>query len=142
LQVIGVTQQLQQENNPKVDDESTIILIYKNAKATIQASWNWPIGRKDMEVYGRKGVMYADNRNDLRKRMAVGYDGFSETSNKLTERPSPFHDPFAHFAAVIRKEIVIPPYDLSSLENNMIVMEILEAAKRSAAEGKSVQMRK
>jgi predicted dehydrogenase len=95
-----------------------------------------------MEVYGRKGVMYADNRNDLRKRMAVGYDGFSETSNKLTERPSPFHDPFAHFAAVIRKEIVIPPYDLSSLENNMIVMEILEAAKRSAAEGKSVQMRK
>jgi predicted dehydrogenase len=142
LQVIGVTQQLQQENNPKVDDESTIILVYKNAKATIQASWNWPIGRKDMEVYGRKGVIYADNRNDLRKRMAVGYDGFIETSSKLNERPSPFHDPFAHFAAAIRKEIVIPPFDLSSLENNMIVMEILDAASRSAAEGKAVQLKK
>ena len=142
LQVIAVTQQLQQENNPKVDDESTIILVYKNAKATIQASWNWPIGRKDMEVYGRKGVIYADNRNDLRKRMAEGYDGFIETSSKLSERPSPFHDPFAHFAAVIRKEIFIPQYDLSSLENNMIVMEILDAAKRSAAEGRAVPMRK
>lgn len=142
LQVIGVTQQLQEENNPKVDDESTIILVYKNAKATIQASWNWPIGRKDMEVYGRKGVIYADNRNDLRKRMAVGYDGFFETSSKLNERPSPYHDPFAHFGAVIRKEIVIPPFDLSSLENNMIVMEILDAASKSAAEGKPVQLKK
>jgi predicted dehydrogenase len=140
--VIGVTQQLQRENNPKVDDESTILLIYENAKATIQASWNWPIGRKDMEVYGRKGVIYADNRNDLRKRMAVGYDGFTETTNKLNERPAPFHDPFAHFAAVIRKEIILPPYDLSSLENNMIVMEILDAARRSAAKGKAVQLRK
>ena len=142
LQVIAVTQQLQQENNPKVDDESTIILVYKNAKATIQASWNWPIGRKDMEVYGKKGVIYADNKNDLRKRMAVGYDGFIETSSRLNERPYPFHDPFAHFAAVIRKEIVIPPYDLSSLENNMIVMEILDAARRSAAKGKVVRIRK
>lgn len=140
--VIGVTQQLQRENNPKVDDESTILLVYENAKATIQASWNWPIGRKDMEVYGRKGVIYADNRNDLRKRMAVGYDGFTETTNKLNERPAPFHDPFAHFAAVIRKQIILPPYDLSSLENNMIVMEILDAARRSAAKGKAVQLRK
>ena len=142
LQVIGVTQQLQQENNPKVDDESTIILVYKNAKATIQASWNWPIGRKDMEVYGRKGVIYADNRNDLRKRVAVGYDGFIETSSKLNDRPYPFHDPFAHFVAVIRKEIVIPPFDLSSLENNLIVMEILDAARRSATKGKAVQFKK
>jgi hypothetical protein len=37
---------------------------------------------------------------------------------------------------------VIPPFDLSSLENNMIVMEILDAAIRSAAEGKAVQLKK
>jgi len=95
-----------------------------------------------MEVYGRKGVIYADNRNDLRKRMAVGYDGFTETTHKLSERPAPFHDPFVHFAAVIRKEIILPPYDLSSLENNMLVMEILDAARKSAAKGKAVQLRK
>lgn len=141
LSVMAVTQQLQKENNPEVDDEATIILTYKNAKATIQASWNWPIGRKDMEVYGKDGVIYADNRDELRIRMAEGYDGFSETKIILNERPSPYNDPFAHFAAVIRKEISLPPYDLSSLENNMIVMQILDAARLSAKKGKAVKIK-
>lgn len=141
LSVVAVTQQLQKENNPKVDDEATIILTYKNAKATIQASWNWPIGRKDMEVYGKTGVIYADNRDELRIRMAEGYDGYSETKSKLSERPSPYNDPFALFAAVIRKEISLPPYDLSSLENNMIVMQILDAARLSAKKGKAVKIK-
>jgi len=141
LSVVAVTQQLQKENNPEVDDEATIILTYKNAKATIQASWNWPIGRKDMEVYGKDGVIYADNRDELRIRMAEGYDGFKETKIILNERPSPYNDPFAHFAAVIRKEISLPPYDLSSLENNIIVMQILEAARLSAKKGKAVKIK-
>jgi len=140
LSVVAVTQQLQKENNPNVDDESTIILTYKNAKVTIQASWNWPIGRKDMEVYGKKGVIYADNRNDLRIRIAEGYDGFHESKRRLDELPSPYNDPFAHFAAVINKEISLPRHDLSSLENNMIVMEILDAARLSAKKGRAVKM--
>lgn len=141
LSVVAVTQQLQRENNPDVDDESTIILLYKNAKVTIQASWNWPIGRKDMEVYGRKGVIYADNRNDLRIRISEGYDGFQESKSRLDELPPPYHDPFTHFAAVIHKEISLPKYDLSSLENNMIVMEILDAARLSAKKGRAVKMK-
>ena len=141
LSVVAVTQQLQRENNPHVDDESTIILTYKNAKATIQASWNWPIGRKDMEVYGQKGAIFADNRNDLRIRIAEGYDGFHESKSRLDELPSPYNDPFAHFAAVINREISLPKYDLSSLENNMIVMEILDAARLSAKKGKAVKMK-
>jgi len=141
LSVTAVTQQLQKENNPKVDDESTILLTYRNAKATIQASWNWPIGRKDMEVYGTTGVIYADNRNNLRIRMAEGYDGYKETLHKSEERPSPYNDPFSLFAAVIRKEITLEPYDLSSLENNMLVVEILEAAKKSAKSGKTIKIK-
>ena len=141
LSVVAVTQQLQKENNPKVDDESTIILTYKNTKATIQGSWNWPIGRKDMEVYGKNGVIYADNRNDLRIRIAEGYDGYKETKSRLNERPSPYNDPFALFAAVIKKEISLLPYDLSSLENNMIVMQILDAARLSAKKGKAVKIK-
>lgn len=138
VSVTAVTQQLQPENNPKVDDESTIILTYQNAKATIQASWNWPIGRKDMEVYGMKGAIFADNRNDMRLRIAEGYDGFKETVYKLPERTTPYNDPFSLFAAVVRNEIVLPPFDLSSLENNMVVMQILEAARHSAKTGKTV----
>jgi len=141
LSVVAVTQQLQKENNPNVDDESTIILTYKNVKVTIQASWNWPIGRKDMEVYGKKGVIYADNRNELRIRISEGYDGFHESKRRLNERTSPHNDPFTLLAAVINKEISLTKYDLSSLENNMIVMEILDAARLSARKGRAVRMK-
>lgn len=141
LTVTAVTQQLQPQNNPLVDDEATILLTYDDGKVTIQPSWNWPIGRKDMELYGRRGVIYADNRNDLRIRMAKGYDGFTETVLTLPEQASPYDDPFSYFKAVIRKEITMQPYDLSSFENNLIVMEILDAARRSAKTGKTIRLR-
>jgi predicted dehydrogenase len=131
ISVTAVTQQLQEENNPKVDDEAIIILTYDQSNAIIQGSWNWPIGRKDMEIYGLDGALYSDNRNQLRVRIAEGYDGYSEESYALNERETPWDDPFALFAAVINNEITLDPYDLSSLENNMIVMEILEAARES-----------
>jgi predicted dehydrogenase len=140
--VTAVTQQLQAVNNPKVDDEATIILDYGDVNALVQASWNWPIGRKDMEIYGTKGAIYADNRNTLRLRIAVGYDGYDEKVNTLPARPMPWNDPFSFFAAVIRKEVKVEPYDLSSLENNMVVMEILDAAMKSAKSRKSVQLKR
>ncbi len=132
LSITAVTQQLQAENNPKVDDDATIILTYKSAMAILEPSWNWPIGRKDMEVYGETGAIYADNRNQLRVRMSEGYDGFSEETFQLEERAKPYHDPFSLFAAVIEGKTVLEPYDVYSLENNMITMEILDAALRSA----------
>ena len=55
--VTALTQQLQKENNPEVDDDATIILTYNDFNAIIEASWNWPIGRKDMEIYGGEGVL-------------------------------------------------------------------------------------
>ena len=139
--VTAVTQQLQPENNPEVDDEANIILTYDNTVILIQASWNWPIGRKDMEVYGLTGAIYADDRNNLRVRIAEGYDGFRETSHRLEEQETPWNDPFSYLAAVVRKEIEVEPYDLSSLENNMIVMEILEAAQESSQTGKTVVLK-
>ncbi|MCX6206300.1 MAG: Gfo/Idh/MocA family oxidoreductase [Bacteroidetes bacterium] len=139
--VTAVTQQLQKENNPKVDDESIIILNYDHANAIVEGSWNWPIGRKDLEVYGLTGAIYADNKYQLRTRMAEGYDGFKEEIFKLKDLDSPNNDPFAYFAAVIQKRIKPEPYDLSTLENNMVVMEILDAAVRSAKTGKTIQLK-
>jgi predicted dehydrogenase len=142
LTVTAVTQQLQPENNPKVDDEAIIILTYEKSKAVIQPSWNWPIGRKDMEVYGLTGAVFADNRNTLRVRIAEGYGDFKEEVMELPERESPHNDPFALFAAMIRNEVKLKPNDLSSVENNLIVVEILEAAKESARTGKTIKLRK
>lgn len=140
--VMAMTQQLQPENNPKVDDESIIMLKYDSTNAQVEGSWNWPIGRKDMEIYGLKGVIYADNKNTLRVRMAKGYDGFDETAYKLPEITSPRNDPFAFFAAVVRNKIMLQPYEPSSLENNMLVVEILDAARQSAKTGKTVVLKK
>jgi predicted dehydrogenase len=140
--VTAITQQLQAENNPKVDDESIIILKYENSNSIIQGSWDWPIGRKDLEVYGLTGAIYADNKFQLRTRMAEGYDGFKEETTKLKDLESPQNDPFSFLAALVNKQITPAPFDLSSLENNMIVMEILDAAIRSAKTGKTIYLNK
>jgi len=136
--VTAITQQLQPENNPKVDDESIIILTYDNSQALIQGSWNWPMGRKDMEIYGLEGAVYADNRHTFRTRIAEGYDGYHETIEQLPERPAPFDDPFHYFKAVINQQVQMAPSDLSALENNMVVMEILDAARESAETGETI----
>jgi predicted dehydrogenase len=139
--VTAVTSQLQPENNPKVDDEATIVLTYEKSQGIIEASWNWPIGRKDMEIYGLTGAIFADNRNQLRVRYAKGYDQFDEKVHLSEELPSPRNDPFALLAAVVRGQFTLESHDLSSLENNLIVMEILDAAIKSAKSGRTVVLR-
>ena len=55
--VTAVTQQIKPNLYPRVDDEATVILTYPRAQAILQASWNWPFDRKDIEVYGRTGYV-------------------------------------------------------------------------------------
>jgi predicted dehydrogenase len=50
IAVTAVTQQIKPEVYLKVDDEATIILEYPKAQAIIQASWNRPFRRKDMDI--------------------------------------------------------------------------------------------
>lgn len=138
--VTAITQQFQPQYNPKVDDEATIILTYAKSQTVIQASWNWPMGRKDMEIYGLSGAVYADNSQDLRIRIAKGYDGYVETIEKLPKFESPSNNPFNYFHAVIKGDIELKPTDLSALENNMTVVEILDAARKSATTGSTVYL--
>lgn len=133
--VMAITQQLKPGVYPNVDDEATVILEYPEMQGIIQASWNWPFGRKDMEVYGATGYAIADNRNNIRIRLK---GEANEQKEILNEREAPYDDPFALLAAVVQHKITLSPYDLSSLENNMIVMEILDAAIRSARSGKKI----
>jgi predicted dehydrogenase len=139
VSVTAVLQQLKPDVYQKVDDEATIILEYPDMQGIIQASWNWPFNRKDMEVYGSTGYAHSLDRSNMQIRLK-GEDEFR--IERLSERTSPNDDPFALFEAVVRKKIVLPKYDLSSLENNMIVVEILEAAKESARTGKKVSLKK
>jgi predicted dehydrogenase len=137
LSVTAITQQFQPGDYPKVDDEATIVLTYPSSQAIIQASWNWPIARKDMEVYGEQGYVIADDRHQVRLRRS---EVEKEKQLTLKERSAPLDDPFALFAAVINGELELAPTDLNSLENNMVVMEILDAAVKSAKTGETVSL--
>ncbi|WP_375584634.1 Gfo/Idh/MocA family protein [Cyclobacterium xiamenense] len=138
---ISVTAELKQikpDIYPKVDDEATILLEYPKAQGVIQASWNWPFSRKDMEVYGKTGYLLAKNTTQLVSRMAGER---SESVRNLPQRPYPYDDPFSYLAAVVRGKVVVKPTDLSSLENNLVVVEILDAAKESAAKGQRIYLK-
>lgn len=135
--VFAVTQQIKPDIYPKVDDEATIILTYPKAQGIIQASWNWPFGRKDMEVYAQKGYVIAD-RNGIKTKASSSQ---AEEIQLIPKREKPYDEPLAYFAAIIHGEITIEPTDLSSLPINMIVVEILEAARISAKQGKVVYLK-
>lgn len=135
LTVTAVTQQIKPEIYPRVDDEATIILTYPKAQAILQASWNWPFDRKDMEVYGRTGYAITVLRDDLRVRRAGQQQ---ETQLATDPIPAPEDDSIHYLRAVVlegRK-----PDGLSSLETNVIVTEILDAARRSASEHKTIAL--
>lgn len=139
LTVTAVTQQFKPQIYPKVDDEATIIATYPGAQCIIQASWNWPYSRKDMEVYGEKGYLIAVNKNTMRLRES---DRLPELSRQVTDKDVEiFNDPFAYLAAVVRHQVKVKPTDLSSLQNNVTVMRILEAAKTAAKTGKTVVLK-
>ena len=138
LSVTAVTQQIKPDIYSNVDDEATIIVTYPQAQGIIQASWNWPVGRKDMEVYGQKGYVFTVDALNMRMRIN---EKEPETQFKTEPTHAPANDPFAYLAAVVRGEIKSID-DLSSLKVNMVVVEILDAARKSAKDGKTITLSK
>jgi predicted dehydrogenase len=132
--VTAVTQTIKPDIYKYVDDEATVILEYPSAQAIIQASWNWPYSRKDMEVYGKTGAV----RTIKADRIAVVMEGKDELQMSATPIPAPENDFLQYVKAVVRHQV--KPDGLSSLANNMIVTEILDAARRSAKTGAKVRL--
>ena len=133
--VTCVTQQLKPEKYPKVEDEATILLTYPKAQVIIQASWNWSHNRKDMTVYGTNGYVECINGQDMVVQVDEKTGPVPQQAKNL---PQGLHDPFAYLEKVVCGKHKPNNFDLSSLENNMLVMQILEAAKSSAQTGKTV----
>ena len=132
--VTAVTQQIKPDVYPRVDDEATIILTYPRAQAIIQASWNWPFSRKDMEVYAQKGYAITVGRDQLRVRLPEK----DETSAEAKPLEKSKEDSVSYLRAVLLRGM--KPEGLSSLETNVIVTEILDAARQSAATGKTISL--
>ncbi|HTG43220.1 MAG TPA: Gfo/Idh/MocA family oxidoreductase, partial [Verrucomicrobiae bacterium] len=133
--VFAVTQQIKPAIYPKVDDEATIVLTYPHAQGIIQASWNWPYDRKDMEIYGQSGQLLVPRRDALKIRSG----NTSEKDQVPSPLPGAMADPLSYLAAVVRGEVT--PSGLSSVEINMVVTEILDAARKSAQTGQRVELK-
>lgn len=140
VSITAVTRQFKPEVYPKVDDEATIIVTYPKAQCIIQASWNWPFGRKDMEIYGDSGYIVAVNNKDLR--MRNGTMQAEHTMHIASGNIAVYEDPFCYFADVISGKVKMTSYDPYSLSNNLIVVQILDAARESAKTGKTVILKK
>ncbi len=132
--VTAVTQRIKPEIYSRVDDEATIVLTYPKAQAILQASWNWPFSRKDMEVYGQTGYAITVASDAVRVRLA-------KQAEKLVD-PKPLDPQESDSVNYLRAVLLdgMQPRGLTSLETNMIVTEILDAARQSAATGKTIHL--
>lgn len=134
--VTAITQQIKPEISPRVDDEATIVLTYPKAQAILQASWNWPFGRKDMEVYGQTGYAITVLRDEVRVRR--GGEQSREEPIPAKPLPAPYDNSLSYLRAVLIDGA--KQDSLSSLETNVTVTEILDAARRSAETGKTIRL--
>jgi len=139
--VYATTRKMKVEQNNKVEDDATIVLDYPDATAIIEASWDWPYTKDQVEVFGPKGSLLA-RHNTLQHRSAdargpnVAPDGESVTLDALPKETS---NPISYFVDCIRNNK--PIEDPVSARLNVQVMEILDAARESARTGKPQDLR-
>ncbi len=134
LSVTAQTQRNKPAIYPRVDDEADILLEYPGAMGIVQGSWNWPFSRKDLEVYTERSYAIATGGTSLRVRMP----GKAEETRKPDPLPESDRDSVSYLISVVRGQR--KPTGLSSLENNMIVTEILTSARESARTGKTIRL--
>ncbi|HVS98820.1 MAG TPA: Gfo/Idh/MocA family oxidoreductase [Puia sp.] len=132
IAVTAVFHHIKPSEYPKVDDDATILLEYPDATGIIEASWNWPFGIKDWEVFGTTGYLHALNDRVLLERTGATYDS-------IAVHPAAYRDNISYLADVLRGR-TDPGNDCSSLSNNLIVVRILAAASISAKEGRRVEI--
>jgi predicted dehydrogenase len=121
----------------QVDDDALIVLDYADLQGVVQASWNWPFSRKDLEVHCTGGYLAAPDAKSLILGKSSYQDGRQMAAPEL---PRQLAEPFAYFRAVIGGEQHPAPHDLSALPNNVTVVKILEAARRSASSGSCISL--
>lgn len=135
--VTAVAQTDKPEIYPHVDDDATIIVRYPGAQAVLMPSWNWSFARKDMEVYGTEGSLVTVAAKDVLLRRKGEASPRQETAPAL---PPEQASSLGYLVAVLHGQVK-DQGDLSALDTNMVVMQILTAARESAQSGKTVTLR-
>jgi predicted dehydrogenase len=138
ISVSAIAQTDKPDVYPKVDDDATVILRYPKAQAVLMPSWNWPFSRNDIELYGATGYAITTTADKLTVRYAGDK---AETTVSAPAAPKAKSNSLDYLAAVLHGEIK-PDGDPSSLETNLVVVQILDAARKSVATGKTITLEK
>ncbi|GAA3769116.1 Gfo/Idh/MocA family protein [Terriglobus aquaticus] len=136
LSVTAVSQTDKPQTYPHVEDDSTVILRYNGAQGVLMPSWDWSFARKDMEVYGSEGTAVTVGPSGIRTRLRPAKEETSTTAPALLPDQA---GSLAYLAAVLHGQVKAEG-DLSALDTNMVVMQILDAARTSAATGRTVTL--
>lgn len=127
--------QLRPETFPKVEDNSTMILSYKDGVGLFEGSWDLPRGFQDLEVFGLKGSLYMTNgRVELRTGREPGRE------LPIDALPPERSEPIAYMIHCIKTSR--PVEGLTALDINVDVVEIIEAAKKSLKTAQAVKLAK
>lgn len=140
IAVSAMTQSFQPKLYPKVEDEANLVITYPEAVAVVEASWNWPRNQKELDIYGTDAELHLPDRDTLILRpgdVIRGNDGTISLRKTPPEQSLPTarpaeepQTPLAYLVGVARG--VLKPSGPAALDTNLLVMEILEAAKESA----------
>ncbi len=140
LSVFAYSLKLKTDQANAVDDDAVILLEYPDATAIIQASWDWPYSKGQVQVFGPKGSLLATDRGLLYREAKSRPDVDNPDGKPVTLAPIE-HDtsnPIAYFLYCIRNDKPIENPVSASL--NVGVVEILDAAKESIRLGHAVKL--
>jgi len=138
--VFASTRKLKVEQHNEVDDDATIVLEYPDATAIVEASWNWPYTKEQVEVFGPKGSLLASHQN-LLFRSADARGPNAALSGEPVALDPVSHEtsnPISYLVDCIRNNK--PIEDPLSAKLNVQVMEILDAARESARSGRAQEL--
>jgi predicted dehydrogenase len=135
IAVTAIARHFKLQTYPKVEDDVSILVEYPTATGIIEASWNWPFSIKDLEVFGDEGYLHALDNNNIVSRIGKN----AHTTKVANTLNAPMDHPISYLQLVLKNRLT-GLTDRSSLKYNMIVMQILDAAKRSVTEGKRIAL--
>jgi predicted dehydrogenase len=125
---------LRPQTFPKVEDNSNMILGYKNGVGVFEGSWDLPKSYQDLEVFGLNGSVYMQNGKVTEKKPK------SDLKDIPIEPLAPAEaEPISYMVSRMRDKK--PIEGMTALDINVQVVQIIEAAKKSVASGQAVKLK-
>ncbi len=136
VSVFAIARHLKPTVYTKADDDATIVLEYPNATGIIEASWNWPYTIMDAGAYSKDVYLHASQFNEGKEAASLQSKNEKQTKAETIAIPQ-YKDEVEYLTAVIKNGDTdnIP---LLSLERNIIIVQILDAARKSVKVGRKI----